>query len=268
MRMLALAVTLVALAPLAAFADNPVVRFTTAVGRFHVEVCEAVSARCEHAAPDTAANFLAYVDGGAYDASIVHRSVPDFVIQGGSFRLESGPIVRAVETADAVDNEFDGFPNRRGTLSVPLVGDLGSTSPCDTQEDSGTSGWFVNLKDNSGTLDCGLFTVFAVVRGDGMEVVKDLVARPRLQFSDGISAPQFLWPLFDPVQLITAFTTVPVSQELYDLATTPSAPLPTLQEVADGLTVVNVTRAPEPAAGGAAAALALAALARRGRARA
>jgi len=247
-------------------AANPVVRFATDVGSFDVEMCETVSAVCEHAAPFTVANFLGYVDDGAYAQSVVHRSVAGFVIQGGSFRLQNGPLITAISTGATVDNEFDGFPNRRGTLSVPLLGDPNATTACDTQEDSGTSGWFINLADNSASLDCGLFTVFAVVLGDGMLVVDALAALPRLQFFDPITqtAPQFLFPLFDPVSLITAFTTVPVTQELFDLAT--SQTQPTLAQVAEGLIVAtDVTRVPEPATGaaGAAAALALAALARR-----
>jgi cyclophilin family peptidyl-prolyl cis-trans isomerase len=257
--------------PAPAGAANPLVRFTTSLGIFDVEVCEAVSTVCEHAAPGTAANFLGYVDRGDYADSIVHRSVPTFVIQGGGFQVGAGPAVTAIgDGTTTVDNEFSGFPNRRGTLSVPLLGD--GPTPCDTVEDSGSSGWFVNLKDNSATLDCGLFTVFAVVVGDGMQVVDAIGALPRLEFYDPNTgtAPQFLLPLFQPQSLITAFTTVPFPQAFWERATNPGLPPPTLQEVADAFVVTDVTRVPEPGAAlaGAGAGLALAAVARRRRRRA
>ena len=46
--------------------------------------------------PATAANFLSYVDGGHYENTIIHRSVPGFVVQGGGFT--------ATGTAELVDN--------------------------------------------------------------------------------------------------------------------------------------------------------------------
>ena len=34
-------------------------------------------------APATVANFIEYIEDGAYDNSIIHRSIPGFIIQGG-----------------------------------------------------------------------------------------------------------------------------------------------------------------------------------------
>jgi cyclophilin family peptidyl-prolyl cis-trans isomerase len=234
-------------------AENPFVRFTTSVGAFDVELCLEVSATCERAAPATVGNFLTYVDRGDYASSVVHRSVPDFVIQGGSYRLGAGPLVTGIPTDPPVVNEFDGFTNRRGTISVPLLGD-GQTA-CDTVEDSGTSGWFVNVGQNTG-LDCGLFTVFGVVLGNGMQVVDEI---NDLVFWD-LRVVDLL-PLFDPDAIIQAFNTTPLLDSFTE------QPIP--QDVADAMVKVDITRVPEPgaAAGGIAAALALAAHARRARAR-
>jgi peptidyl-prolyl cis-trans isomerase A (cyclophilin A) len=45
--------------------------------------------------PATVANFLSYVDGGHYQNTFVHRSVPGFVVQGGGFTVTgSTPIAR------------------------------------------------------------------------------------------------------------------------------------------------------------------------------
>ena len=43
-------------------------------------------------APLTSANFLAYVDAGRYDNTILHRVVKDFVVQGGAVKADASPI--------------------------------------------------------------------------------------------------------------------------------------------------------------------------------
>src|SRR5262249_6134113 len=54
-----------------------------------------------HMAPQTVANFRAYADGGDWNGTIVHRSVPGFVIQGGGYREVSGAY-QAIPTDPAV----------------------------------------------------------------------------------------------------------------------------------------------------------------------
>jgi cyclophilin family peptidyl-prolyl cis-trans isomerase len=134
----------------------------TQLGSFEIELFE-------NEAPNTVANFLTYVRDGRFDATIVHRSVTDFVIQTGSYRVVDGELDN-VPTDDPVANEF-GRSNTRGTVAMAkLAGD----------PDSATSGWFVNLADNSENLDDqnGGFTVFGEVVGDGMEVVDAIGALP------------------------------------------------------------------------------------------
>jgi len=115
----------------------------------------------EEAAPKTVANFLNYIQNDRYDKTIIHRSVPDFIIQGGGFSFNDGTVT-GVTTFAAVENEFK-VSNTRGTVAMAKIGD---------QPDSATSQWFINLADNSGNLDGqnGGFTVFARVIGDGMDV--------------------------------------------------------------------------------------------------
>lgn len=192
MRPIARPALLLALALLAtpARADNPIVRMATPMGDIDIEVCEEVSTLCTHAAPLTAANFLAYVDGGDYVNSFIHRSVTGFVLQGGSFIANrvTFPIL-LVPSRGLIDSEFSGFSNVRGTLSVPLTSDPpSSTDPCDTDENSGSSGWFINLGPNNQSLDCGLFTVFAVVTDSAGLVIADAInQRFKINFGYGPS---------------------------------------------------------------------------------
>ena len=56
---------------------NPIVRFNTDLGVIDVVLLQNV-------APLNVANFLTYVNSGAYDASFVHRSIANFIIQGAA----------------------------------------------------------------------------------------------------------------------------------------------------------------------------------------
>lgn len=247
------------LSPALAHAANPVVRVTTPLGAFDIELCAEVSAVCEAAVPNSVDNFLGYVDRGDYVGSMIHRSTTltsagVVVIQGGGFRREGPEIIRAVPTLPAIENEFH-QSNRRGTVAYARTNVV----------DSATSQWFVNVVDENSVLDTvnGGFTVFGVVIGDGMQIVDLISQSPRLN----INAPP-LDPLFDPPSLISAFVEVPVTEAFFALFDpTPPNPLPPLEDFADAFISTDITRVPEPAAGlgGAAALVALAALRRRGR---
>ncbi|MFL3656489.1 MAG: peptidylprolyl isomerase [Opitutales bacterium] len=120
------------------------------------------------AAPLNVANFLNYVDDGDYNNTIIHRSIPGFVIQGGSFTA-TFPVV-AIPTDDSVVNEFS-LSNLRGTVSMAKLAD---------DPDSATSGFFISLADNSEILDPqnGGFTVFARVIGSGMDTADTIETVP------------------------------------------------------------------------------------------
>lgn len=125
----------------------------------------------EEEAPLTVENFLGYVERGDYDGTIFHRSVSDFIVQGGAFEPGDGdaaPTQR--ETQDPVTNE-PGVSNTRGTVALAKLG--GDPS-------SGTNQFFFNLADNSGggaALDTqnGGFTVFARVI-EGLDIVDAIAA--------------------------------------------------------------------------------------------
>ena len=105
-------------------------RFETSAGDFVVEV-DTVRA------PLTAENFLRYVRDGAYDGTVFHRVIANFVVQAGGYddRLTARP-ARA-----SIPNESgNGLSNRRGTLGLAR-----EDSP-----HSGSSQFYVNLMDNAG----------------------------------------------------------------------------------------------------------------------
>ncbi len=131
-------------------------------------------------APITVANFLNYIDDGKggrrYDGTFIHRSAPDFVIQGGGYAYDStlgafGPdSAPHISTDASIQNEFDPTrSNVRGTVAMAKLGG---------DPDSATSEWFVNLRDNSANLDSqnGGFTVFGRVLGDGMTLIDSVSA--------------------------------------------------------------------------------------------
>jgi peptidyl-prolyl cis-trans isomerase A (cyclophilin A) len=134
------------------------IRFETTLGDFTIEFFE-------KEAPLSVANFLRYVDDGFFDATIFHRVIPGFVIQGGGFTED----MSQKKTHPPVKNEADnGLKNGRGTLSMARTNDINSA----------TSQFFVNLKDN-GSLDHSRgnfgYAVFARVT-EGMDVIDKIAA--------------------------------------------------------------------------------------------
>jgi cyclophilin family peptidyl-prolyl cis-trans isomerase len=155
------------------FVQNTVVRFASNLGTYEVELFDSQ-------APLAVANFLGYSD--RYDNSIIHRSVDNFVIQGGGFTINDG-VIDNVPTDAPITNEFNSArTNIRGTLSMALVGG---------DVNSGTSQWFVNLVNNP-SLDTTTtrHTVFGRVIGNGMTVVDAIAAVNQVDLSSqtGVSA--------------------------------------------------------------------------------
>lgn len=135
---------------------NPVACFTSNMGNFCIELFEAHT-------PITTANFLNYIESGAYTNGIFHRRVSGFVIQGGGFKIvtdTAGNTITPVNTFAPIINEFK-ISNTRGTVAMAKLGG---------NPNSATSQWFVNMNDNSANLDFqnGGFTVFGRIIFDGM----------------------------------------------------------------------------------------------------
>ena len=142
--------------------SNPVVVIETTMGTITVEL------DAEHA-PNTTANFLAYVDDGYFVDTTFHRVIPNFMIQGGGITadMRDKPSKRA-----PIENEANnGLKNDRGTLAMARTND----------PHSATSQFFINHKGNdflnfrSETMQGWGYAVFGKVV-DGMDVVDAIAA--------------------------------------------------------------------------------------------
>lgn len=139
-------------------------------------------------APLAVDNFVDYVNSGAYTNSIIHRSVPGFVIQGGGFTVNDLQ-VDDIPTNAPVQNEFsENRSNLRGTIANAKLGG---------DPNSATSQWFFNLADNSDNLDNqnGGFTVFGQVLSEDDLATIDAIANI---------------PVFDATNIDLAFTDLPL----------------------------------------------------------
>lgn len=128
-------------------------------------------------APQTVTNFLNYVEDDDYANSIIHRSVPGFIVQGGGFAVAPEDDLSAnlekiapIPADEPVDNESSPQrSNLRGTIAMAKLGN---------DPNSATNQWFFNLEDNSANLDNqnGGFTVFGEVLTDQDLATVDAIA--------------------------------------------------------------------------------------------
>ncbi len=138
-------------------AERSRVRMETALGAIEFLLCDLD-------VPVTVANFLQYVDDGAYtQTGFVHRSVQGgaFIVQGGGFFISGGTFMAAVVTRPPIDLELAGLENLRGTIAMART----------NAPDSATSQWFINVQDNPqynssyavfGEVDLGLEVIDAM----------------------------------------------------------------------------------------------------------
>lgn len=130
--------------------DDQVVRFTS---QFNVSGVPVVldMALFSSRTPVTRQNFLNYVADGRYVSSFIHRSTPNFVIQGGGFTIKNN-LIDYIPVDSPIANEF-GVSNTLATISMAKMG---------SDPNSATSQWFISLGENSDNLDFqnGGFTVF------------------------------------------------------------------------------------------------------------
>ncbi len=141
-------------------ADYPRVRIETTAGDFNVELND-------ERAPLTVANFLQYVKDGYYEATIFHRIVNGFVVQGGGYTVDLQP----KKARPPIPNESgNGLSNRRMTIAMART----------SEPHSADSQFYINLADN---LDLDPkptrwgYAVFGEVI-DGSEVIDDIGYRP------------------------------------------------------------------------------------------
>ena len=142
-------------------ASNPQVVMQTSQGAIVLELYP-------DKAPLTVKNFISYMDNGFYTATIFHRVIPGFMIQGGGFSKD----MTKKQTLAPVKNEADnGLGNDRGTIAMARTRD----------PHSATAQFFINTVDNtflnfkSRTVSGWGYTVFGKVV-KGMTVV-DAIAK-------------------------------------------------------------------------------------------
>ncbi|MGA2232349.1 MAG: peptidylprolyl isomerase [Tepidisphaeraceae bacterium] len=124
--------------------------------------------------PNTVANFVTYINNGEYTPTMIQRSVPGFVLQGGG-TMPDGANNNPVQSL----NGEPGISNTTGTIAMAL-----SDGP-----DTGTNQWFINLADNSSILDGtspdnGPFTVFGNVIDGGIKIANAIAALPIIDGSN------------------------------------------------------------------------------------
>lgn len=116
-------------------------------------------------APITVNNFLRYVKSGAYNGTVFHRVVSEFVVQGGGYR----PDYSAIDTLSPIFNESgNGLKNSERSIAMARQDD----------PNTATSQFYFNLAAN-GSLDPGRrnwgYTVFGNVI-EGWEIVQEISA--------------------------------------------------------------------------------------------
>jgi peptidyl-prolyl cis-trans isomerase A (cyclophilin A) len=129
------------------------VQVVTSMGNFTIELNP-------ERAPITVAQFSKYVDQGFYTGTVLHRAIPNFIIQGGGYdpdyKLKGNP-------SKVVNESGNGLTNVRGTV--------GLARPPEPHD--GDVQFYVNLADNA-ALDPNQtrwgYAVFGKVV-QGMEVV-------------------------------------------------------------------------------------------------
>jgi uncharacterized repeat protein (TIGR02543 family) len=128
---IAIAVGLLAAATAAGAASSPeVIEIQTNVGTIAVRLNYAK-------APITTDNFMAYVDSGFYKGTLMHRTVKNFVVQGGGISKTDGKI--KVTNPPIINESTNGLSNLTGTIAMARTND----------PNSATSQFFINLADNT-----------------------------------------------------------------------------------------------------------------------
>lgn len=149
------------------YVTGSVVEFTSALGTYYLELFD-------QQAPGVTTNFLNYVNpqagqtNGRFTNTIIHRSVDNFVIQGGGFTIDGG-VIDEVSLDQSVIGEFSAErPNIKGTISMAHAGDPNVL----------TSQWFVNTVDNPSLddFDGRRHTVFGRLVGNSQTVVDAIAA--------------------------------------------------------------------------------------------
>jgi peptidyl-prolyl cis-trans isomerase A (cyclophilin A) len=133
------------------------------------------------AAPISTANFLSYVNTGAYDSSIFHRATdfagdagPAKFLQGGGFTADAEGWGNVATVAPINLEWAANRPNAQGTISYARTSDVNSA----------TSGFFFNVVANPSFDAVGnQYAAFGRVVGDGQAILDSYAAFRRVNAS-------------------------------------------------------------------------------------
>lgn len=152
---------------------------------------------------NTVNNFLKYANAGYYDATIISRSQPDYIVEGGGYYAALDPSDmlpdQPVPSFEPIKLQA-GISNTLGTIAVARDAD---------DDNSGASKFFFNMADNSSTLDPGNgsdgYAVFGTVTGpSGLDVLDAINALPTKNLAPSVT-------------MNNPFTNVPISDSQYVL---------------------------------------------------
>ncbi|ASP48895.1 peptidylprolyl isomerase [Cognaticolwellia beringensis] len=162
-------ISMTALMIASASTSATIVEFTTSQGNFKVNLHDETT-------PITVNNFLTYVMNKDYDNTIIHRSIDNFVVQGGGARFEGVLPPTWIETRLSIKNE-PVYSNVLGTIAMAKTEAV----------DSATSQWFININDNT-RLDQENYgyTVFGEVIENGMTTIDTIALVPRCNTDPGV----------------------------------------------------------------------------------
>ncbi|QDS98879.1 peptidylprolyl isomerase [Adhaeretor mobilis] len=205
-----------AFALITAPATAQTLRFDTNVGSFNIVLNPTDNPNLQGHVD----NFLGYVGLGRYHYSAINRAPEDFVIQMGGFSafpgssdttsrpfqsIESGPqVVVDSDNNGTVDFDTSELSNTIGTISLALS----------NSTNSGTSSFFINLSDNSDSLDRFFvneenfieFLPFAEIQSiDSLDAITDL---EQIDLSTALGSPGNLAFIDVPVVDETRFVVV------------------------------------------------------------
>jgi len=145
----------------------PKVKFETSMGDIILELDRVK-------APITVDNFLMYVVNGRYNNTLFHRIMPDFIVQGGGYDTEFGPIELY---NDIVNESGNGSKNEVGTIAMAK----------ENRPHTANSQFFFNVGDNK-NLDPGRhwgYTVFGnIIEG---EEVMTAMSEVKTHFDESLS---------------------------------------------------------------------------------
>ena len=148
-------------------AQATIVEVTTNVGKFEINLYD-------ESTPVTVQNFLNYVSSGRYDGTLIHRSIPGFVVQGGGYVFDQELPLKAAATNSPIINEPK-WSNVRATIAM-------AKQP--NKPNSATNQWFINLVNNASNLDFqnSGYTVFGQISSTDMAVIDAIAAIPQYKF--------------------------------------------------------------------------------------